>query len=82
MVEHLDRKIMYWVIILIPCCVALSGLLLFNKLEYLVFYIIIFAAYSYCSLHRCPSCSQFIFSWALRCDKCEKEAECCNKKIK
>lgn len=79
MVDYLDRKIIYWFVILIMCGSLFLGFLFFDGIEFLVVAVILFILYSYLSLHRCPSCSSLIFSWALRCDKCEKEVICYKK---
>jgi len=81
MVDNLDRKVMYWVAILTTCGALFLGFLFTNKSEFLIAAAIVFVLYSYRSLHRCPLCSSFIFSWALRCDKCEKETGYYKKEI-
>ena len=76
MIFNLERKIWFWIVILTPTLVVLSGSILSDSVIFLYAAFLVFVAMVICTFvrtfHRCPFCHEYILSWALRCEDCEE----------
>ena len=76
MIFNLDRKVWFWIVILTPTLVVLSGSILSDSVMFLYVAFLVFVAmliYTFVkTYHRCPSCHVYILSWTTRCGSCEK----------
>ena len=85
MIFNLERKIWFWIVILTPTLVVLSGRILSDNTIFLYVAFLVFVAmviFTFVrTFHRCPTCHDYIWSWAKRCGPCEKIFELQNEKL-